>query len=224
MPFFQKRYQVPFAIILMPRKPRCFNDGLIYHVLNRGNNKRKIFYRYNDFQLFLNLTRKSKKDFGIKIFAYCLMPNHFHIVLSPDKGVLLSKWMHCLMRSHFIQYKRVHETTGHLWQGRFKSFVIQEDNHLLVILRYVERNPVRANLVVSAKNWSWSSHQERIGKVHNPFLDNIPIELPPNWSEYVDQPLTDRELEVIRRGINRHSPFGNSEWKKKMSRKVPGTN
>ena len=99
-------------------------------------------------------------------------------------------------------------TSGQVWQGRFKSFIIQGDRHLLMVLRYVEGNPVRAGLVSSAQQWLWSSHKERVGEKPGLLIDEIPIELPDNWSRYGDEPLTEKELERLRQSVNRQSPYG----------------
>jgi len=204
----------------MPRVNRGLSDGLIYHVLNRGNRREKVFHKDKDYWTFLELIKEAKKHYPIDIFAYCLMPNHFHIVVRPCQANYLSKWMQWLMTSHVRRYHRHYKTTGHIWQGRFKSFVIQKDEHLLTVLRYVERNPVRARLVFSARDWLWSSHKERTGKELEKIVDNLPINLPADWSKYIDEPLTEKELEGLRQSVNRRSPFGNVKWQKNISQKL----
>ena len=204
----------------MPRVKRGLSDGLIYHVLNRGNGKEEIFHKEKDFWAFIELIKQAKKRHPIDIFAYCLMPNHFHLVVRPFQANYLSKWMQWLMTSHVRRYHRHYKTTGHIWQGRFKSFIIQKDEHLLTVLRYVERNPVRARLVFSARDWRWSSHRERISKELEKVIDNIPISLPYEWNKYVDEPLTEIELEKLRQSLIRQSPFGSVEWQKKISQKL----
>jgi putative transposase len=160
--------------------------------------------------------KEGKHLFSVNIFAYCLMPNHFHFVLSPCQANGLIKLMQWLMTCHVRRYHKHYGTSGHIWQGRYKSFLIQEDEHLLTALRYVEGNPVRAGLVSSAKNWPYSSHRERIGKKNNKIVAGIPIDLPPDWDDYVDAPLTEKELEKLNRSVIRQAPFGNSEWQNKM--------
>ena len=105
--------------------------------------------------------------------------------------------MHLIMTSHVRRYHAHYESSGHIWQGRFKSFIVQEGNHLLTVLRYVEGNPVRANLVKSAKDWMWSSHRESIGEQPRFLVDEIPIELPQDWGRYVDEPLTEKEIDNL---------------------------
>lgn len=202
----------------MPRIARGLVDGFVYHILNRGNGKQQVFHKNQDYKAFINLMREAKDRYPVKVFAYCLMPNHFHMILMPVHAEKLSKWMQWLMTSHVRRHHGHYRTSGHIWQGRFKSFVIQKDNYLLTALRYVEGNPVRAGLVSSAKDWLWSSHIERIGMGFSQIVDKIPTQLPQNWGRYVDEPLTDKELEELHRSVNRQSPFGNTEWQGQVCR------
>lgn len=204
----------------MTRVARGVVGGYIYHVINRGNSKQGIFKKEQDYRVFIDLMKEAKRKFPIKIFAYCIMPNHFHLVVMPTQEEELSKYMHWTMTTHVRRYHQHYNTSGHLWQGRFKSFIIQEDNHFLTVLRYVEGNAVRAGLVNSARDWKWSSHRETIGENQPFLLDEIPMGLPKNWTSYIDEALTDKELEVIRRSVNRQSPYGSLEWQVKMSKEL----
>jgi putative transposase len=200
----------------MPRNPRNIQDGFIYHILNRGNSKKVVFHNTCDYHGFLQLINDSKKDYAIDIFAYCLMPNHFHLVVRPRIADHLSKWMHRLMINHVQRYRMFYQSSGHIWQNRFKHFIIQQDRHFLTVLRYVERNPVRANLVPFAKDWKWSSFRERMIGAPQALIDFPPVELPNDWNDYVNRPLTEKELECVRDSVNRLAPFGSEKWKKKM--------
>ena len=204
----------------MPRINRGSACGLIYHVINRGNCKQKVFHKDHDFINFIKLMRDAKERYPIKILAYCLMPNHFHFVLMPDQLNQLSKWMHWLTTAHVRRYHHFYKTTGHIWQGRFKSFIIQDDVHLITVLRYVEGNPVRAGLTLSARDWNWSSHKCKQDEKSEKLLDILPIELPSRWTEYVDEPLTINELERLRKSVNRQSPYGNVEWQKQICQQL----
>ncbi len=117
----------------MPRIPRGLIDGFIYHVINRGNGRQEVFHKEQDYEAFINLMEEAKGRHPVKILAYCLIPNHFHMVLKPEKAEELSKFMQWSMTSHVRRYHRHYGTTGHVWQGRFKSFIIREDNHLLTV-------------------------------------------------------------------------------------------
>jgi putative transposase len=203
----------------MPRIARALIDGAVYHILNRGNGSRRVFHKDLDYKAFLSLIEAAKSKFMVKIFAYCLMPNHFHMVTMPSKGEDLSRFMQWLMTSHVRRYHQHYGTSGHIWQGRFKSFIIQKDNHLITVLRYVEGNPLRAELVISAKDWLWSSHRERIGLLQSNLIDEIPIELPSGWSKFVDEPITIKELEKLYTSVNRQAPYGLSDWQIQICRR-----
>lgn len=204
----------------MPRIHRYLADGYFYHVINRGNGKQKIFHKDQDFAVFIQIMKEAKKHFSIDIFAYCLMPNHFHMVLMPNQPDHLSMWMHWLMSTHANRYRQHYKTTGHLWQGRFKSFIIQNDEHLITVLRYVEANPLRAGLVFSAKDWLWSSLRERIDERTETIISDLPFELSSDWIKFVDEPLTKKELERIRQSVIRQSPFGTLEWQNEISKEL----
>ncbi len=200
----------------MPRIARGLSDGHVYHVLNRGNCRQQIFHKEGDYQAFCKLLAEAKEAYDVDIFAYCLMPNHFHFLLQTRKAEDLSKFMQWLMTSHVRRYHRHYGTSGHVWQGRYKSFIVQKDEHLLTVARYIEGNPVRAQLTESAKGWQWSSHIERISEKEGNVLTGLPIPLPINWTEYVDQALTTGEIERLRKSINRQSPYGNDNWIEKL--------
>jgi len=136
------------------------------------------------------------------------MPNHFHFVVQPIRGGNLSKFMHWLLTSHARRYHNRQGANGHVWQGRYKSFLIKEDDHLLMVMRYVERNPVRAGLVTNATDWPWSSHRESVGTKARDLLDDGPIDLPDGWASYVDMPLIESELARLRRSVRRQAPYG----------------
>src|SRR5437762_176909 len=141
----------------MPRTARASVGGMCYHVLNRGNGQAEVFHKDGDFAAFLDLMVAANERLPLRILGYALMPNHFHLVLWPRGDGDLSHWMQWLLTSHVRRYHRHYHGSGHVWQGRFKAFPIQQDEHLLTVLRYVERNPLRAKLVRQAEAWAWSS-------------------------------------------------------------------
>ena len=206
--------------LTMPRIARGLSENCIYHILNRGNGKQKIFHKEQDYKAFINLVKEAKTRYSVKIFAYCLMPNHFHLIIIPRKPEELSKFMQWLMTSHVRRYHKHYGTSGHIWQGRFKSFIVQKENYLLTAMRYVEGNPVRAGLVNSAKNWLWSSHRETIGERSKLLVNEIPIQLPRDWAKYVDETLTDNELKKLHQSVNRQSPYGMPEWQIKIAEEL----
>lgn len=196
----------------MPRIARGSGEGLTYHVINRGNGRQKVFHKDRDFQAFIELLVDAGKRFDVSMLSYCLMPNHFHLLVQAAQTELLSQWMQWVMTSHVRRYHRHYGTSGHIWQGRYKSFIVQSNEHLFTVIRYIEANPVRAGIVESAGDWQWSSHQARIGIVKERIHNETLVPLPEAWTEYVDTPLTDVEIEKIRTSVNRQSPFGSAEW------------
>ncbi len=153
----------------------------------------------------------------MRIVGYCVMPNHFHLILWPHGDGDLGKWMQWLLTAHVRRHHRINETDGRIWQGRFKAFPIKQDEHLLTVLRYVERNALRANLVARAEKWPWSSLSRRDG---SPASAELPIELPADWSEFVNRPETQAELEALRGSVNRQTPFGTPYWQQSMAERL----
>jgi REP-associated tyrosine transposase len=132
----------------MPRIPRSDLQGTIFHVLNRGNARATVFHKDADYRAFINLLRIAKQRVPVKLYAFCILSNHFHAVVESGDVNTLSRFMHRWLNTHVRRYHRHYGTSGHIWQGRFKSFPIQCDEHFLTVARYVLRNPVRAMLVL----------------------------------------------------------------------------
>ena len=147
----------------MPRPLRAVEDGLVYHVINRGNNRQPVFRKTADFRAFLDTLAELKERKPFLLYGYCLLGNHFHLLMRPT-GASISRIMQSLLVSHTQRYHKHYRSGGHVWQGRFKSPVIQDDDHLLNVLRYIEANPLRAKLVRRAgrvrveqlsSTWAW---------------------------------------------------------------------
>jgi len=204
----------------MPRQARDVAVGYIYHVLNRGNRKQTVFHKEKDYSVFLELIKIAKEKFPIKIFAYCLMPNHYHFALMPLQVDHLSKWIHWLTTVHARRYHYHYQTSGHIWQGRFKNIIVQDDHHLDTVLKYIERNPIRAGLVKSAWNWPWSSYRECQGEKLNDLLDEQPVKLQMGWKEFVTSPIETTELDNLRKCIKQQFPYGDEKWKHEVSQQL----
>ena len=164
----------------------------------------------SDYAAFLKLMREADERTPIRLLGYCLMPNHFHLVVWPPFDGDLSDYMMWLMTAHVRRYHQHYKTSGHIWQGRYKAFPIQEDKHLLTALRYVERNPVRANLVASAPEYRWSSIAPR--DAEQPLLAAGPVRRRRKWLDFVNEPQTDAEVVKLRECVQRSRPFGNETW------------
>lgn len=196
----------------MPRTRRAIVAGNCYHIINRANNKARIFHDAADFAAFTGFISDAQRRHPLALLAACLMPNHIHLVLQPRKDTEITRWMHWLFTSHVSRHHRKYKTCGRLWQGRFKASVIQCDVHLLTVMRYVERNALRAGLVKRAEDWRWGSLNWRLRQ--HPLLlpQESPVPLPPNWTEWVNRPHTDQELQELRSSINRQRPIGSPDW------------
>ncbi len=141
----------------MPRTSRASRGGFVYHVLNRGNGRSDVFHKEDDFAAFVNLMREAHEKVPMRLIGFCLMTNHFHLLLWRHEDGDLSRWMQRLMGSHVRRYDRHYKGSGHVWQDRFKAFSVQSDGHDLTVLRYVERNPLPAKMVERSQDWEWSS-------------------------------------------------------------------
>ncbi|HEX4147415.1 MAG TPA: transposase [Pirellulales bacterium] len=210
----------------MPRPLRPVDDGLIYHVINRGNNRQPVFSQKGDFEAFLNSLAEIKQRKPFELYGYCLLNNHFHLLLRP-KDASISRIMQSLLISHTQRYHKHHRSSGHVWQGRFKSPVIQNDEHLLAVLRYIEANPLRAKIVNRAEDYAWSSYRAHgLGEAHE-LLDPLRTydELSPypavrqrRWAELVHAPLAEPTLAAIRRSNSGSLPYGDPNWIKRLSK------
>ena len=206
----------------MPRPLRVTPAGYCYHVINRGNARQRVFHKEADYEAFLRLLDEGHERCPIRVLAYCLMPNHFHLVLWPRGDGDVSRWMQWLQTTHVRRYHEHYHTTGHVWQGRFKAFPIQQDEHLLTVLRYVERNPVRAKSIPvrKAERWPWSSIGSPPGGIEVPELHPCPVPRGPGWLEWVNQPQNEAELLTLRECIARGRPLGGDRWVQSTARKL----
>ena len=198
----------------MPRTSRATVAGYCYHVINRGNNKLDRFHDRADYLEFVWLMAEAADHAPLEILGLCLMPNHVHLVVWPKTDRDIARWTHWLFTTHARRYHRKYQTTGRVWQGRYKAFAIQGDRHLLTVLRYVERNALRANLTDRAENWPWGSLNWRLRGSPPLKLADVPVPLPGDWVGLVNAPHTEAELEALRNCVNRQSPFGDADWAK----------
>jgi putative transposase len=196
----------------MARAPRSIIANEYYHVLNRANRRAEVFHEPFDYHAFVALMAKAQQRLPLPILAVCLMPNHVHLVVRPSAADDLARWTQWLFATHARHYHQKYKTTGHVWQGRFKSFLIQDDHYLLTVLRYVERNALSAKLVSAAEDWSWGSLNWRRRRVPPLSLTPSPLELPGWWTGFVNQPQTAAEIEAIRTSLRRQRPFGDPGW------------
>jgi putative transposase len=196
----------------MPRTARFIVAGACYHLLNRANKKARIFHDAADYDQFQALIHRAQERIRVPILAACLMPNHFHLVVRPAGADDLARWTHWVFTTHVRWHHAKYGTTGRLWQGRFKAFLIQQDHHLLTVMRYVERNALRANLVERAEDWHWGSLRWRTAQRSPLALAESPVPLPSYWRHLVNEPQSAAEIAEIRACVNRQRPFGEPSW------------
>jgi putative transposase len=208
----------------MPRTARKAPKGLVYHALNRAVARLPLFSKDADYQAFERVMAEAHERFPLEIMAYCVMPNHWHFVVRPTRDGQLTDFFRWLAHTHTMRWHAHYHTAGqgHLYQGRFKAFPVEEDQHFYTLVRYVERNPLRAGLVVAAQDWRWSSLWRRASgsAADRALLSRWPLPLPRGWLEHVNAPLTEAELDAVRRAIQRGSPLGGDAWQRTAARRL----
>jgi putative transposase len=182
----------------MPRVPRTAFDRSIVHVVNRGNDRRRLFAFRGDYDVFLGILASAQRRESLRLLGYVVMPNHWHLVVWPECVSQLSRFMQRVTSAHAAIVRTHSHSTGqgHVYQGRYHATGVSSDAQLLRTLRYVEANPVRAGLVGRAEFWRWSSLDERLGMAR--LIVEPPVPLPPvaAWLDMVNTPTSAEELPV----------------------------
>jgi putative transposase len=208
----------------MPRPRRAAEGGLIYHALNRANARITIFDTDDDYAAFERVLTEALARDAMRLLAYCLLPNHFHLLIWPRETGDLSRFMRWLTMTHTQRWHASHKTagTGHLYQGRFKSFPVQSDEHFFTVCRYVERNSVKAGLAARAEDWKWGSVYSRRAKdpEERPAVAEWPIERPRDWIPRVNRPFGPDEEAAVLRSIHRGQPFGSEAWRAEVAARL----
>ena len=200
----------------MPRSNRVAPGGMVFHVLNRGVGRQRLFEKPADYAAFEALMEETLEKSPMRVCSYLLMPNHWHLVLWPERDGDLASFMRRLTVTHVTRWQKHRRRVGegHVYQGRFKSFPVQEDDYFYQVVRYVERNALRANLVDRAEEWQWSSlwRRERGTVDQRHWLGAWPLPRPRQWLKLVNESQTQAELEALRRCGKRGQPFGSEAW------------
>jgi putative transposase len=209
----------------MARHARAAPGGLVYHVLNRAVARLPLFEKESDFAAFERVLHEALDEHPTRLLAYCLMPNHWHLVLWPRRDGELTAFVRWLTHTHTMRWHAHYHTagTGHLYQGRFKSFPVEADeDHLYAVLRYVERNALRANLVRRAEDWRWGSLWRRRHTAAQPALalHPWPVPLPGDWSKLVNAAQTAAEMEAVRASVVRGRPYGTVSWRQRAAKRL----
>jgi putative transposase len=195
--------------------------GEVYHVLNRANARVQIFDNDKDYLQFESILEEAVEKYSMRLLAYCIMPNHWHLVVHPKRDGDLQQFMSWLTNTHTRRWHVAKQTVGqgHLYQGRYKSFICEQDQHLLTVLRYVERNAKTANLVKKAEEWKWSSiwRREYGTDMQKKLLTVWPATIPKNYLRELNDPLTNAEIAKLEKSEEKSIPFGRDAW---IERKV----
>jgi putative transposase len=186
--------------------PRAQQAGFVYHVINRGNGRATIFHKDQDYQAFLSILALAKARHPVKMFAFALMPNHFHFLIEASHHQPLSRF-HAMApdQSRTALSQALRQQRACL-AGPVKSFPVQRGEHLIMVLRYVLQNPARSGLAASIDDWPWSTC------CRNELADPCPVEVQTDWLAHVDEPLSASQLASIRQSVNRQRPFGEPGW------------
>lgn len=194
----------------MGRPLRPTAADVVYHVLNRANARRTLFEDDRDYAAFERVLTQACERASMRLLAYCVMPNHWRLVVWPRREGDLSRFMNWLTLTHTQRWHQHRHTVGegHVYQGRFKAFPVETSEYLLALCRYVERNPVRAGLVERAEQWCWSSAWTREAVP----LHAWPMERPREWLDWVNEPEATEQLSAIRKSVTKGQPYGSEAW------------
>ncbi len=204
----------------MGRAPRVDVGNEVYHIVNRANGRRSIFSTPDEYRHFEMLLKEAVEKFNMRLLAYVLMPNHWHLLVYPRGDGDLSLFMQWLTLTHTQQYHVWKKTTGHghIYQGRYKSFLVEKDTYLVTVTKYIERNPVRANLTRTVEAWRWGSGYRRLEgtRKEQSLLSDPPTDLPRNYRSWVNTPDKDEDLQQVRLSVNKSKPLGTMSWMERM--------
>jgi putative transposase len=207
----------------MPRRARSSADNQVFHVLNRGNCRMNIFGKPGDYAAFIKILEEGRQRTGMRILAYCLMSNHWHLILWPRRAEDLSKFMQWISTTHVRRWREHRQKVGegHLYQGRFKSFPVQDDHHLLTVMRYAEANPLRAKMVEKAEAWRWSSFGGGTAKDGTKVqLEPCPVDKPSDWGAVVNEPMDLPQLARVQLSVKRGQPYGAERWTQRIAKRL----
>lgn len=203
----------------MPRRLRHTLQGAVFHVINRAAGRSTLFHSPQDYSAVLRVFQEGLSSSPVGVIAYCVMPTHWHFVITCDRMADLSNLMHWTAGTHAQRWHaaRGSRGTGPVYQGRFKAIPVQTETYLHRVCRYVERNPLRAQLVETAEAWPWSSVSVTGKNCDAICLATWPILRPVNWIEIVNRPETETELAAIRQMIRRDQPIGERDWQRAVA-------
>ena len=213
----------------MPRKPRFYLPGIPVHAVQRGHNREAVFYEDADYRAYLGWLREAAERYHCAIHAYVLMTNHVHILATPSDSEGLSRMMQYVGRRYVPYINHHYGTSGTLWEGRYKASLIQEDNYLLTCMRYIEMNPIRANMVSHPRGYRWSSYRANGEGREAPIITPHPLYLALGklatqrqavYRALFKAPIDEKSIEQIRAAWQTGTPLGNDYFKTEVETKL----
>ena len=204
----------------MPKFPRLVVPGYPHHVTQRGIRKQQTFFDDSDYQAYIDLVKELKIKAGVAIWAYCLMPNHIHVIAVPKERQSLARLFGTAHHRYAKRVNAMHDWRGHLWQERFYS-VVMDETHTLAAMRYVELNPVRAGLCKNAEDWRWSSVHCNLGTMVDKMIDDSDVrDVISDWRCFLSEDSKPDLIESLRAQTNTGRPFGNEHFIDELERKT----
>jgi len=214
----------------MPRSARIVITGYPHHVIQRGHNRQAVFISEEDYLYYLDNLREWKEELGCKVYAYCLMTNHVHLIVDPGEDERnLAQLMKRVAGRQTRYVNKLEKRTGSLWEGRYKSSTISTNEYLLSCCRYVELNPVRAGIVADPKDYHWSSYGSKTGIRKEDWLDFDPCYMglagnqkkrAERYAEWVKRTIPEGEWELIRQSLQRGQLTGSSRFVEEIEHKI----
>ena len=196
----------------MPRMARLVVPDYPHHITQRGSRRQRTFFGDEDYQAYIDLLCELKADAGVDIWAYCLMPNHLHLVAVPQRKESLAILLRVTHHRYALRVNAMHGWQGHLWQERFFSTVM-DDAHLLAAVRYVELNPVRAGLCKRADDWRWSSVHAHLNDAPDNLVTTFVMrDRICDWYKYLSEDSSPEQLESLRQSTKTGRPVGSDEF------------
>ncbi len=216
----------------MGRGRRIVYPGLVYHVIKRGNNRDAVFIEDEDYYHYLNCIERYKKKYDFKLFAYCLVTNHVHMLIRVTSGGTISKIMQSITVAHIRHYNYKYQWSGHVWQGRFNSPIVSDDEYLLNVMQYIEQNPLRARMVEEVGKYQWSSYKLNVRKEGGRLIDReknkVYLELGSTEGERIDKykrlmekSIDEKQLEDIRKSAKYGTPYVSEKFKSQIAKMLP---
>lgn len=209
----------------MARIPRQVIAGYPYHVIQRGHNRQQVFVDDVDRREFLGWLKEAAEIHGLAIHAYVLMDNHVHLLCTPTQGDSLARTVQAVGRRYVRRFNRRHGRSGTLWEGRFRSSLVEADRYLLACQRYIESNPVRAGMVEGVADWPWSSHRHHIGVAVDPLvrshptifaLGNTPFERESAYRKLFDESVLQSEQDWLRQRLINGKPTASTDFQRQL--------